>query len=181
MNSVPGDYRKHFLRDGEDASTRFARKPIVKDTGFKRPGSVALKDYPRPDLFQILQRRAHRSDNFDAIATLADIRLQNKWKLDFMFATNPVQGKQAIRRSPALNQVRVRDKLRIRPLKLLKNFAFRFANKSACGNSGVCRSRNAETAITNCEPQTVTSHGKVKQPRRPKLPVRPAPNKSWRL
>src|SRR5438034_4109195 len=96
--------------------------------------------------------------------------------MNFVFATKPRQRNQAIGRGPPLNQVSIGDKIRSCLLKLLKSLVFRFTNKPASRNSGICRSRHAETAMAKREPYIVNAYGNVKQPRRPKLPARQAPH-----
>src|SRR5919197_111364 len=181
MKAVACKCRENFLRDREDVSSCFAREAIVKDTGFVRTISVALKDHWPFNFLKILQRGAHRPDELDAIAALADVWFQDKWQPNFVYATESMQRKQAIGCAWSVNQIRICDNIDISLLKLLEDFVFRFADKSAGHHSGICRSRNGEAAIANREPYIVNGHGKVKEPRRPKLPMRPAANKCWQL
>ena len=72
------------------------REALVEDTCFTRPNDVTLNNHRSIDRLEILQSCAHRSDDSDTIATLAEVWFQNERQRNFMLTADPVQTKQPV-------------------------------------------------------------------------------------
>src|ERR1044071_227219 len=150
MNSVAGDCRKDLLRDCENVPPGFIREAVIEHSGFPRSGDVALNNDGCIDRLEIFQCVAHHSNESDAVATLTDVWFQNERQRDLVLTTQSVQIKQALASCLSLYEDCVSGESRRAATKLGKNLQLRFSDETASRDSRICRSRYAQTAVTNC-------------------------------
>src|SRR5437867_2605650 len=100
--SIAGDRREDFLSDGKDLSARLARKAEIENTSFMSTARVALDNYRRVHLLQIIECIPHRS-----YQAHADVGFQNEWQADCVLPAEPMKRKQPIGCRRSIEQVRI--------------------------------------------------------------------------
>src|SRR5262245_30898974 len=80
-----------------------------------------------------------------------------------------------MRQRRVFQEMRVGGELRAGGSKVPERGEFRFADEAAGEHARIGRCRQRESAIMDCQPDIIDTHGKVKKPRGPELPTPPAP------
>src|SRR5436190_3291398 len=91
-----------------------------------------------------------------------------------MFAGESVKRQEPVGRCRTIEQEGLRYGVGPRGVSLIENLELGFSDESARRHSRIRCCGQAQTAVTNGEPEIMEGNRNVEQPRRPKLPMRPA-------
>src|SRR5436190_2625756 len=91
-----------------------------------------------------------------------------------MFAGESVKRQEPVGRCRTIEQEGLRYGVGARGVQLIENLELGFTDESPRRHSRIRRCRQAQTAVTNGEPEIIEGNRNVEQPGRPKLPMRPA-------